>query len=83
MPISFLKTILFILSYVLLLYRTTINAVKLLFKSRLINENLLITISCIGAFLIGERLEGMMVIVLYTIGKLLEEKAVLYKKNKT
>lgn len=82
MPIpNILKTILFILSYVLLLYRTTINAVKLLLKSRLVNENLLITISCIGAFLIGERLEGMMVIVLYTIGKLLEEKAVNNSRN--
>lgn len=82
LPISnILKTILFIFSYVLLLYRTTINAVKLLLKSRLVNENLLITISCIGAFLIGERLEGMMVIVLYTIGKLLEEKAVNNSRN--
>ena len=78
---NILKTILFIIAYVLLLYRTTINAVKLLFKSRLVNENLLITFSCIGAFLIGERLEGMMVIVLYTIGKLLEEKAVNNSRN--
>lgn len=70
-----LKIILFIISYVLLLYRTTINAIKLLFKSRTINENALITISCIGAFIIGENMEGIMVISLYTIGKILEEKA--------
>lgn len=70
-----LKIILFIISYVLLLYRTTINAIKLLFKSRTINENALITISCIGAFIIGENMEGIMVIALYTIGKILEEKA--------
>ncbi len=70
-----LKIILFIISYVLLLYRTTINAIKLLFKSRAINENALITISCIGAFIIGENMEGIMVIALYTIGKILEEKA--------
>jgi Cd2+/Zn2+-exporting ATPase len=71
-----LKTILFVISYILLLYRTTINAIKLLIKSRTINENALITISCVGAFFIGDALEGMMVIVLYTIGKILEEKAI-------
>lgn len=71
-----LKIILYIISYTLLLYRTTINAIKLLIKSHSINENLLITISCIGALLLGEVMEGMMVIVLYTIGKILEEKAI-------
>ena len=71
-----LKIILYIISYILLLYRTTINAIKLLIKSHSINENLLITISCIGALLLGEVMEGMMVIVLYTIGKILEEKAI-------
>ena len=33
-------------------------------------------ISCLGALFIGEVLEGMMVITLYTIGKILEEKAI-------
>ena len=75
MPKS-IKIILYIISYSLLLYRTTINAIKLLVKNHSINENLLITISCIGALLLGEVMEGMMVIVLYTIGKILEEKAI-------
>lgn len=75
MPKS-IKIILYIISYSLLLYRTTINAIKLLLKNHIINENLLITISCIGALLLGEVMEGMMVIVLYTIGKILEEKAI-------
>ncbi len=71
-----IKIILYIIAYSLLLYRTTINAIKLLFQSKTINENLLITISCIGALLIGEILEGMMVIILYSIGKILEERAI-------
>ncbi len=73
---NLIKLILYIISYILLLYRTSINAIKLMIKSKTVNENALITISCIGAFLIGKPLEGMMVIVLYTIGKILEEKAV-------
>lgn len=64
-----------ILSYITLLVRTIVNAVKLL-KSNTINENFLITISCIGAYLIGEKFEGLMVIILYEIGKILEEKAI-------
>ena len=65
-----------ILSYILLLYKIFINAIKYLIKNKNINENTLITISCIGAFLVGEKFEGIMVVVLYTIGKILEEKAI-------
>ena len=74
-----ISTILVIAAYVILLYRTTKNAIKLLFKSKTINENLLITVSCIGAYLVGKHSEGLMVIALYEIGKILEEKAI----NKT
>ena len=70
------KLVLYIISYALLLYRPVINAIKLLLKKNGINENALISISCIGAFLLGEVMEGIMVISLYTIGKLLEEKAI-------
>lgn len=75
MPVI-LKYIFYFIAYSLLLYKTTINAVKLLIKSKTINENFLITISCFGALAIGEVLEGMMVVVLYTIGKILEQKAI-------
>ena len=71
-----IKTILYIICYILLLYKTTINAINLLFKSHTLNENALITISCLGAFFIGDVLEGVMVIALYTIGKILETKAI-------
>ena len=70
------KLVFYIASYGLLLYRTTINSIKLLVKGNGINENALITISCLGALLLGEVMEGMMVITLYTIGKILEEKAI-------
>lgn len=70
------KLILYIISYILLLYRVVINAIKLLLKKKGVNENALISISCIGAFLLGEIMEGVMVISLYTIGKLLEDKAI-------
>ena len=65
-----------ILGYAILLYRTFTNAVKLLIKSKTINENLLVTISCVGAYFTNNIHEGLMVIILYEIGKILEEVAV-------
>ncbi len=73
---AYVGNIVSILAYGLLLYRPIINACKTLVKSRSINENMLITVSCIGAYLVGQKMEGIMVIALYTIGKILEEKAV-------
>lgn len=73
------KLVLIIIGYGILLYRTIKNAIKLFISSKKINENLLITISTIGAFLVGQKMEGLMVIVLYEIGKILENKAI----NKT
>ena len=70
-----INSIVLILGYAVLLFRVFKNAVKLL-KNKVVNENLLVLISCIGAFLIGEKFEGLMVIILYEIGKILEEKAV-------
>ena len=73
---STIKLIFLVIAYILLLYKVTINAFKILIHGKSINENALILISCIGAFILGEAMEGMMVIVLYTIGKILEEKAI-------
>lgn len=73
---AYVGNVVSILAYGLLLYRPIINACKTLVKSRSINENMLITVSCIGAYLVGQKMEGIMVIALYTIGKILEEKAV-------
>ena len=80
-PFKILKDVLIIISYIILLKRPVINSIKTLIRSRSINENLLITISCVGAYLIGEVYEGLMVVLLYTIGKILEEKAVNKAKN--
>lgn len=76
-----INKILIIASYVILLYRTFKVAVKMLIKSHTINENALITISSIGAYFVDKQMEGLMVIILYEIGKILEEKAVNSSRN--
>ena len=74
--ITVLSTVLIITAYVILLCRTAKKAVKQITKNKILDENALITISVIGAFLIGKEMEGAMVILLYEIGKILESKAV-------
>lgn len=78
---SNIKFILYLISYVMLLYKTFITAVKLLVKNKVLNENFLITISCVGAFILSNYSEGIMVISLYMIGKILEEKAINNSRN--
>jgi Zn2+/Cd2+-exporting ATPase len=70
-----ISNIILLIAYSLLLYKPLINAIKALINSHSINENMLITISAIGAFLIDKKMEGLMVVLLYDIGKYLEEKA--------
>ena len=65
-----------IVAYIVLLYKTAIVAIKKIFKNKTLDEDTLITISCIGAYLVGKHHEGLMVIALYEIGELLEEKAI-------
>lgn len=73
---SVFKFVLIGISYVFLLYRPFVNAVLMLVRSHSINENALICISCIGAVCVSQVMEGVMVVFLYTLGKILEEKAI-------
>ena len=45
-------------------------------KNKTIDESALICISAIGAYLVNKPIEGMMVLALYDIGKILEARAV-------
>jgi len=67
-----------IISVIVLTIKTAKKAFKQL-KNKILDENSLIVISVIGACLVGQTMEGIMVIALYEIGKILEARAV----NKT
>ena len=71
-----ISNILIIIGYIILLSKTASTAIKMLLKSFSLDENLLVTISCVGAYLTNNINEGLMVIALYEIGKLLEFIAV-------
>lgn len=78
--ISPINMILIVVAYIILIYKTLLTALKQL-KNRKINENFLVSISAIGAYLLGKHHEGLMVIFLYELGKMLEEKAVARSRN--
>jgi Zn2+/Cd2+-exporting ATPase len=78
--ISPVNMILIIIAYIILIYKTLLTALKQL-KNKKINENFLVSISAIGAFLLGKYHEGLMVIFLYELGKMLEAKAVARSRN--
>lgn len=63
--------VLFVSSALLLGYKTYFKALNLLLKGT-VNENFLVTVSVIGATLVGEHFDALMVIALYSIGKILE-----------
>lgn len=72
--------IMYVISALLVGYKTYYKAITLLFKGT-VNENLLVTISIIGSACVGEYMEGLMVIGLYSIGKLLESLALNKSKK--
>ena len=78
---SMLYWTLFVISALLMGYKTYYQAFNLLLHGT-INENFLVTLSVIGATFVGEHFDGLMVIALYSIGKLLESVA-LNKSKKT
>lgn len=73
-----LITIVTVLSVIILTIKTARKAIKQI-KNKVLDENSLIVISTVGACLVGQSMEGIMVITLYEIGKILEARAV----NKT
>ena len=67
-----------VISVIVLTIKTAKKAFKQL-RNKILDENSLIIISVVGACLVGQTMEGIMVIALYEIGKILEARAV----NKT
>lgn len=70
----------FVISALLMGYKTYYKALNLLLKG-VINENFLVTLSVIGATAVGEHQDGLMVVALYSIGKILESLALNKSKK--
>lgn len=77
---NLISDILILISYIVLLYKVAIKAIKLIPKL-ILDENILLVISCFGAYFIDKKAEGFMVAILYEIGKILEAKAIHNTRN--
>lgn len=77
MPVSdTLKVLLFLLSYVLVGGEIVLRAVRNLVRGQVFDENFLMAIATIGAFIIGEYAEGVAVMLFYQVGELFQSMAV-------
>lgn len=75
-PFPVIKTILFVVAYLIVGYPIIKKAVTNIFHGEVFDENFLMTIATIGAFLTGEYLEGVLVMLLYQVGELFQSYAV-------
>ena len=73
---SNIKLALFIISYILIGYDVLFKSIKNIFHGNLLDENFLMSIATIGAFLINEYPEAVAVMLLYQIGELFQNMAV-------
>ncbi|SET36747.1 heavy metal translocating P-type ATPase [[Clostridium] polysaccharolyticum] len=77
LPVSGPVTFLFFLaSYLLVGYPVLMKAGRNILKGQVFDENFLMSLATIGAFLIGEYPEGVAVMIFYQIGELFEKTAV-------
>lgn len=66
---------LYALAYICISYSIYIGAFKELIKEKAIEEKMLMSIASLGAFIIGEYFEACLVMVLFTIGEIVEDLA--------
>lgn len=74
--ISWIKVPFFLVPYLIAGYDILKKAIKGIFRGRLFDENFLMATATVGAFALGECLEGVAVMVFYQIGELFQGIAV-------
>ncbi|MPM11318.1 Cadmium, zinc and cobalt-transporting ATPase [bioreactor metagenome] len=73
---NWLQVALFIISYIIVGGDVVKRAVKNIFRGKVFDENFLMSVATIGAFLIGEYPEGVAVMLFYQVGELFQSYAV-------
>lgn len=73
---EWLKLVLFVLSYVIVGWDIVRNALVNIVRGKVFDENFLMTVATIGAFLIGAYPEAVIVMLFYQIGELFQSYAV-------
>lgn len=71
-----LARIAFVISWFVAGYRVAFYAIRSVFRGRVFDENFLMTIATLGAFIIGQWSEGAAVMLFYNLGEMVQESAV-------
>ena len=74
--VPYLGAICFVAAYVVLGMEVVVTAVRNMFRGKVFDENFLMTIATIGAFVIGDFAEAVGVMLFYQIGEFFEDVAV-------
>lgn len=80
--VNWLKISIFAISYLLSSYDVIWGAIRNFKGKNIFNEKLLMSLASIGAFVIGEYVEAICVMVLYGIGEIFENLAVDKSRNR-
>ncbi len=75
------KLVIFLAAYILAARKVLIRAFKNILKGNMFDENFLMSIASIVAFLIGEYAEGVAVMLFYGVGELTEDYAINKSKK--
>jgi Cd2+/Zn2+-exporting ATPase len=73
--------VLYILSYVMIGGKVLYKAIKNIIQGQLFDEHFLMSLATIGAFIIGEYIEGVSVMLFYRMGEFLQDLAVQNSKK--
>ena len=74
--VQYLPESIFVIAYIILGAEIVLTAVKNLFGGKVFDENFLMSIATIGAFVVGDFAEAVGVMLFYRIGELFEDVAV-------
>lgn len=74
--INVTKLILYIVAYLIVGYDVVLKAIRNVFSGKVFDEHFLMGLATIGAFITGEYLEAVLVMLLYQIGELFQSYAV-------
>ena len=75
-PYSWIKTVIFIISYLIVGFEILKKALKNILKGDAFDENFLMAVATIGAFIIGEYPEAVAVMLFYQIGEVFQDYSV-------
>jgi Cd2+/Zn2+-exporting ATPase len=75
-PLTWIDPILYGIAYLLLGYDVLYKALRNILRGKVFDENFLMSVATIGAFVIGEFAEGVAVMLFYQVGEYFQDRAV-------